>query len=98
MGLRSSPFLPRVRRNRRRVLQWENCQNLQTNRYAKTSFLQLREDAFEILGRTKVVFAPTGRIPSFEGSTVAFSLARSLAPYLPPPPSYTHKHTLTTLP
>jgi hypothetical protein len=25
-----------------------------------------------------VVFAPTGRIPSFEGSTVAFSLARLL--------------------
>jgi hypothetical protein len=26
---------------------------------------RLREDAFEMLGRTKVVFAPTGRIPFF---------------------------------
>src|SRR6266446_2463740 len=46
---------------------------LQTSRYAKTSILQLREDALEILGRTKVGFAPYRPYPFFSKvSTVAF--------------------------
>jgi hypothetical protein len=36
------------------------------------------EDALEILGRTKVGFAPYRPYPSFEASTVAFSVARLL--------------------
>src|SRR3989442_575363 len=40
--------------------QLANYLKLQMNRYAKTSFLHLREDAFESLGDAKVVFAPTG--------------------------------------
>jgi hypothetical protein len=44
-----------------------NYRMMQTNHYAKTSFPPGWKDAFESLGDAKVVFAPTGRIPSFEG-------------------------------
>ena len=48
-----------------------NYLTLQTNRYAKSSFLRLREDALKILGSTKVGFAPYRPYPFF----------RSLAPW-----------------
>ena len=44
-----------------------NYQKLQKNRCAKTSFLLFGEMPSKVWERTKVVFAPTGRIPSFEG-------------------------------
>jgi hypothetical protein len=40
---------------------------LQMNRNAKTSCLLVEKMASKVSERTKVVFAPTGRIPSFEG-------------------------------
>src|SRR5260370_34770249 len=49
------------------VLVLGNYRMMQTNRYAKTSFLQFGKMPSKVWEWTKVVFAPTGRIPSFEG-------------------------------
>src|SRR6266478_3353279 len=55
-----------------------NCLKPQMNRYAKTSFLQLREDAFESLGGLRW-FLPLQAVSLLSKvSTVAFSLARLL--------------------
>src|SRR6266404_2283461 len=45
----------------------ENYPKMQTNHCAKTSFLQFGKMPSKVWEWTKVVFAPTGRIPSFEG-------------------------------
>jgi len=51
-----------------------NYQKLQTNRYAKTSFLQLREDAFESYGSGLRWFLPLQAVSLLSKvSTVAFS-------------------------
>src|SRR5712692_581773 len=62
----------------RTVWTGENCRKLQTNRYAKTSFLQLREDAFESLGGLRWFLPLQAVSPLSKESTVAFSLARLL--------------------
>src|SRR6266851_9147518 len=57
----------RSRGSRRENQPLANYQKLQMNRYAKTSFLQLREEKMpsKVMGRTKVGFAPYRPYPFF---------------------------------